>query len=179
MSSAPVDAGQLGEQPGFALEGVDRDPDRLVTQAELAELQGCSRQYISKLAGLGRLDFIDGKIRLGDALKMLGADIGATTDDVSFNKARTDTEIWKSKRARLEYERESGALVRADRVDSTVFTAFFELKEKIFEQLPGLSGKILRAGSPREAQAVAEDAFTDLFIRVAEEFERRWQNKAG
>ena len=49
----------------------------------------------------------------------------------------------------------------------------------MFEQLPGLSAKILRAGSPREAQAVAEEAFTDLFLRMAEEFEQRWQGKAG
>lgn len=155
------------------------DADRLVTQSELAEIRGVSRQYISKLAGIGRLDFIDGKIRLGDALKLLVDGTPGEDDSLNFNEARTETEIWKGKKARLDYEREAGALVRADRVNSHVFNVFFELREKILEALPVLSGKIMRAGSPREAQAIAQDGLTDILAAFADELEKRWTSKAG
>lgn len=161
------------------MSGASVDADRLVTQSELAEIRGVTRQYINKLAAQGRLGFIDGKIMLSDALAQLGTAEDDDEDSPGYAAARAETERWRGKQARLNYERDAGQLVRADQVDAAVFNAFFELREKVTGALPDMARRAMRAGSEREAMAIVEEAMDDVFTAVADAFERRWKSKAG
>jgi hypothetical protein len=100
-------------------------------------------------------------------------------DGPNFNEARTETEIWKGKKAKLDYEREAGHLVRADRVEGAVFNAFFELKNKVIEAMPGIARRCQHADTEREALALAEEAMTEVLGQISEALEDRWQKKAN
>jgi hypothetical protein len=156
------------------------DPDRLVTQTELADLRGVSRQYIHKLATQGRLEFIDGKMPLGDALAVLeDRPVEDDEDGPNFNQARTETEVWKGKKAKLDYQRDAGQLVRADRVEGAVFNAFFDLKNRVLEAMPNIARRCRAADTEREALALAEEAMAQVLGQISEALEDRWQKKAN
>ncbi len=161
------------------MSGGPVDGDRLVTQSELAEHRGVSRQYISKLAGQGRLNFIDGKILLSAALAQLGPVEEEDEESPGYAAARTETERWRGKQARLNYERDAGQLVRADQVDTSVFNAFYELREKVNAALPDMARRAMRAGSEREAAALVEEAMEEVFTAIANALEKRWKSRAG
>ena len=79
-------------------------------------------------------------------------------DPIDFNQARTNTEIWKSKTAELEYKKAIGEYVRADDVKNGIFGVLTVLRTHVM----GIHSKCrLQADLPAHTVALIEHLCRD------------------
>ena len=124
----------------------------LLSQAEFARQQGYSKQYVNKLVKQGKIQLINGKVDVENALAAIQQQADPARADVlpsspstnsaptrnhqaDYQKARALKETVKAQLTKLEYDKETGKVVSRAEVQDAWFRAGRMLRDQLL-QLP-------------------------------------------
>jgi hypothetical protein len=145
----------------------------LVSQREYARRKGCSAQYINKLVKEGKIPNEGGKIdpELADAAlaqsRLLRMPSPAGAQRVSYAQARTVSETYKAKRAKLLYEKLSGSLVSLADVKRAQKQSNAIIRAKLLSIPTKLAPRLAGKHSAVELKAILQTEIYEVLRELA------------
>ena len=91
-----------------------------------------------------------------------------------FNKARTETETYKAKAAKLDYEVKKGSLVDAKEAAKTVFDILRVVRDRMLALPPNVTSSVLSAPDEASAILAVKREFTQILTEASQAVEQKF-----
>lgn len=136
---------------------------RLMSRAAYARRRHCSRAYVTQLIAQGKIHVADGLIDSEQADRQLQQNVAprhraSSRPGVSFLEARTMSELYKARLARLQYDKMTGVLVEVDKVQAAAEKAFSTVRQRMRSLGKSLAPILASQSQPAAVEKILSEA---------------------